>query len=248
MKQVGWIGFCLAGGLATLGAGMAAVWAAESAKKIPAASHNASTDKVSSSQTTVGLTPEEIQEGFVSLFDGKTLKGWQGDTKGYVVENGLLVCKPGGNLYTEKEYADFIFRFEFRLTPGANNGVGIRAELGKNAAYHGMEIQILDDSAPRWANLQPYQYHGSIYGVVPAKRGHLNPPGQWNSQEIYAKGPHIRVTLNGVVIVDADISKIDPNNTMDHQPHPGLHNKKGYIGFLGHGSRVEFRNIRIKEL
>lgn len=122
MNRVWWIGFCVVGSVAAVG--MAALWAAET------------------SQKTEGLTPEEIQEGFVSLFDGKTLKGWQGDTKGYVVEDGLLVCKPGGNLYTEKEYADFIFRFEFRLTPGANNGVGIPAELGKNAAYHGMEIQI----------------------------------------------------------------------------------------------------------
>ncbi len=200
------------------------------------------------SQGAVGLTPKEKEEGFVSLFDGKTLDGWQGDTKGYVVENGVLVCKPGGNLYTKKEYADFIFRFEFKLPPGGNNGVGIRTPIGKNAAYHGMEIQILDDTAPQYKNLQPYQFHGSIYGVVPAKRGHLKPTGEWNCEEIYAKGSHIRVTLNGVVIVDADLSKIDPNNTMDHQPHPGLHNPKGYIGFLGHGDRVEFRNIRIKEL
>jgi hypothetical protein len=234
MKRTWWLGGWMVGGMAVVG--MAALWAAEVSQK------------TESDAKTVGLTPEEIQEGFVSLFDGKTLKGWQGDTKGYVAEDGLLVCKPGGNLYTEKQYADFIFRFEFRLTPGANNGVGIRAELGKNAAYHGMEIQILDDSHPKYKNLQPYQFHGSIYGVVPAKRGALKPPGEWNSEEIYAKGSHIRVTLNGVVIVDADISKIDPNHTMDHQPHPGLHNKKGYIGFLGHGDRIEFRNIRIKEL
>jgi len=234
MKRTWWLGGWMVGGMAVVG--MAALWAAEVSQK------------TESDAKTVGLTPEEIQEGFVSLFDGKTLKGWQGDTKGYVVEDGLLVCKPGGNLYTEKQYADFIFRFEFRLTPGANNGVGIRAELGKNAAYHGMEIQILDDSHPKYKNLQPYQFHGSIYGVVPAKRGALKPPGEWNSEEIYAKGSHIRVTLNGVVIVDADISEIDPNHTMDHQKHPGLHNKKGYIGFLGHGDRIEFRNIRIKEL
>ena len=234
MKRTWWMGWCVVGGMAAVGT--TALWAAEAFQKTESAAQ------------TVGLTPEEIQEGFVSLFDGKTLKGWQGDTKGYVVEDGLLVCKPGGNLYTEKEYADFIFRFEFRLTPGANNGVGIRAELGKNAAYYGMEIQILDDSHPKYKNLQPYQFHGSIYGVVPAKRGALKPPGEWNSEEIYAKGSHIRVTLNGQVIVDADISQIDPNHTMDHQKHPGLHNKKGYIGFLGHGTRVEFRNIRIKEL
>ncbi len=193
------------------------------------------------------LAPKEAQEGFVCLFDGKTLEGWQGDTKGYVVENGVMVCKPGGNLFTQKEYADFAFRFEFKLEPNANNGVGIRTPVKGNPAYLGMEIQILDDSGPRYAGwLKPYQYHGSIYGVVPSKTGHQKPVGQWNSEEIFCQGSRVRVTLNDVVIVDADLSKID--KTVDGHPHPGLHNAKGHIGFLGHGSHVEFRKIRIKEL
>jgi len=196
-----------------------------------------------------GLSEEEAKDGFVSLFDGKTLDGWTGSVKGYTLEDGAMICKPGGNLYTEKEYGNFIFRFEFKLPPGGNNGVGIRTPMGKNAAYHGMEIQILDDGHEKYAGwLKDYQTHGSIYGVVPAKRGHLKPAGEWNSEEILADGPHIKVTLNGVVIVDADLSKIDANDTIDHRPHPGLHNAKGHIGFLGHGDPVEFRNIRIKEL
>ena len=196
---------------------------------------------------TAGLSKEEIKEGFVSLFDGKTHNGWQGDTKGYIIENGALACAPGGNLFTGKEYGDFIFRFQVKLPPGGNNGVGIRTPLKGNPAYVGMEIQVLDNSGDRYqGKLQPYQYHGSIYGVVPAKRGHLKPVGEWNCQEIMCKGSHVKITLNGTVIVDADLDKID--KTIDGRPHPGLHNKKGYIGFLGHGSRVEFRNIRIKEL
>jgi hypothetical protein len=194
-----------------------------------------------------GLTPEEAQQGFVSLFDGKNLEEhWQGDLKGYVPEGSVIACKPGGRLWTKKEYADFIFRFEFKLTPNANNGVGIRTPKDGDPAYVGMEIQILDDSGSSYRNLQPYQFHGSIYGVVPCKRGHQKPVGEWNSQEIMAKGSHIKVTLNGEVIVDADISKI--TETMDHRKHPGLHNEKGYIGFLGHGSTLWFRNVRIKEL
>jgi hypothetical protein len=188
----------------------------------------------------------ETAEGFVSLFDGKTLKGWQGDTKGYLAENGALVCAPGGNLMTDKEYSDFLFRFEFKVPPNGNNGVGIRTPLKGNAAYLGMEIQVLDDSGSSYTKLQPYQYHGSIYGVVPCKRGHQKPVGEWNSQEISAIGSKIKITLNSEVIVDADLSKI--KETMDHQKHPGLHNPKGHIGFLGHGARVEFRNIRIKDL
>ena len=193
---------------------------------------------------------EEKEEGFVSLFNGRDLTGWIGATKGYAVEEGAIVClkKGGGNLYAKKEYGDFHLKFEFRLTLGANNGLGIRTPTGVNPAYHGMELQILDDSAPKWANLKAYQYHGSVYGVVPAKRGHLKKVGEWNRQEVIARQGHITVILNGATIVDADVWKIDPQKTMDGRPHPGLHNKKGYIGFLGHGSRLEFRHIRIKEL
>ena len=192
------------------------------------------------------LSPEEAKEGFVSLFDGKTLHGWQGDVKGYAVEDGTIVCKPGGNLYTAREYANFVLRFEFKLPPGGNNGVGIRTPLRGDAAYAGMEIQILDDGHAKHKDLQPYQFHGSIYGVVPAKRGSLKPVGQWNREEIVANGSRIKVTLNGTVIVDADLSKI--KKTPDHQEHPGLHNAKGYVGWLGHGDPVAFRNVRIKTL
>ena len=158
--------------------------------------------------------------------------------------------KPGsrGNLYTKKEYSDFDFRFEFKLTPGANNGVGIRTPLTGDAAYAGMEIQILDNTADIYKNLEKYQYHGSVYGVIPAKRGFLKPVGEWNSEEIIARGDRIQVILNGHKIVDGDIREASKNGTMDKRPHPGLLNKKGYIGFLGHGSVVYFRNIRIKEL
>ncbi|MGB8490383.1 MAG: DUF1080 domain-containing protein, partial [Bacteroidales bacterium] len=198
------------------------------------------------------LTPEEKSEGFISLFNGRNLDGWAGNKESYVAEDGMIVIKPengsGGNLYTEKEYSDFVFRFEFQLTPAANNGIGIRAPREGDAAYTGMEIQVLDNTAPVYADLQPYQYHGSVYGVIPAKRDFLKPPGEWNYEEIIAQGTHIVVTLNGTVIVDGDISGPRDNGTMDHNDHPGLKNKTGYIGFLGHGSVVKFRNIRIRDL
>jgi hypothetical protein len=75
------------------------------------------------------LSEEEAAAGFVSLFNGQDLSGWTGENHSYAVEDGTIVIRPtesGGNLYTEKEYSDFIFRFEFKLTPGANNGLGIR--------------------------------------------------------------------------------------------------------------------------
>ena len=196
------------------------------------------------------ITDEEVKEGFEVLFDGESLKGWTGATTGYKVAEGVLVCpaQGGGNLYAAKEYGDFILRFEFKLTPGANNGLGIRTPTSGDAAYVGMELQILDDSAEQYAKLQPYQYHGSVYGVVPAKRGHQKPVGEWNAQEVVAKGNQIRVTLNGTVIVDADIAAASTPKTVDGHNHPGLKNAKGHIGFLGHGTHVEFRNIRIKSL
>jgi hypothetical protein len=141
-------------------------------------------------------------------------------------------------------------RFEFKLTPAANNGLGIRAPLTGDAAYEAMELQILDNNADVYKNLHIYQYHGSVYGVIPAKRGFEKPVGEWNVQEVLAQGNHIRVTLNGTVILDGDIAEASKNftETLDHLKHPGLSNKSGHIGFLGHGSYLSFRNLRIKDL
>jgi hypothetical protein len=198
------------------------------------------------------LTEEEKTGGFVSLFNGRDLSGWAGNKTGYRVEDGVMVYRPTPedrtNLYTEKEYGDFQFRFEFQLTAGANNGVGIRAPLEGDAAYLGMEIQILDDTASIYDNLQPYQYHGSVYGVIPARRGLLKPVGEWNSEEISLKGSRIQVTLNGAVIVDGDILEASRTGTIDHQAHPGLQRTSGHIGWLSHDSVLRFRNIRIKDL
>ena len=197
------------------------------------------------------LTEQEKADGFKLLFNGKDLRGWQGNTKGYVVKDGTIVVEPklgGGNLYTAQEYGDFIMRFEFKLTPGANNGLGIRTPLNVNAAYQGMELQILDNTASKYKNLKPYQFHGSIYGVVPAKRGYLKPVGMWNFQEVVANGKQITVKLNGTTIVDADIDKASTPKTMDGNDHPGLKRDKGYIGFCGHGDKLAFRSLRIKTL
>ena len=186
-------------------------------------------------------------EGFAPLFNGKDFTGWVGDRDGYAFENGELVCKPGGNLYTQEEYGDFVLRFEFLLTPGGNNGLAVRAPIG-GGSYDGMELQILDNEDEQYKDLQPYQYHGSIYGIVPAKRGFLKPAGEWNAQEVIAKGRRITVILNGETIVDADLDEATKNGTMDGKEHKGLERVRGHLGFLGHGTVVKFRNIRIKEL
>ena len=197
------------------------------------------------------LSAEEKAEGFEMLFNGTDLTNWTGRKHSYLVEDGNIVIRPtegGGNLYTESEYSDFIFRFEFKLTPGANNGLGIRTPMEGDAAYVGYELQILDNTADKYKDLEPYQYHGSVYGILPAKRGYLNPVGEWNSQEVMVKGEDIRITLNGAVIVEGNLKEVTKNGTADGKDHPGLQRSSGHIGFLGHGSLLWFRNIRIKEL
>ena len=198
------------------------------------------------------LSDQEKAEGFKLLFNGKNLDNWQGDKIDYTAEDGMIVVSPKegghGNIYTEKEYSNFIFRMEFQLTPGANNGLGIHAPLEGDAAYVGKELQILDNTADIYKDLQPYQYHGSVYGVIPAKREFLKPVGDWNYEEVIVKGDDIKITLNGTVIVDGNMKEASKNGTADHKDHPGLLRHTGYIGFLGHGSDLKFRNIRIKEL
>lgn len=202
------------------------------------------------------LSPEEEKEGFKVLFDGTNMHEWTGNTVDYILEDGCISMVPsssfGGNLYTKKEYGNFIYRFDFQLTPGANNGVGIRTPMEGDAAYVGMEVQVLDCEHPIYqGNITPLQHHGSVYGIIPAREDHpkaFKPVGEWNTEEIMADGDHIRVTVNGVVILDGNIRDAVKNGTPDGKEHPGLFNKKGHIGFLGHGSPVKFRNIRIKEL
>ncbi|MBO7391436.1 MAG: DUF1080 domain-containing protein [Verrucomicrobia bacterium] len=191
------------------------------------------------------------EEGFTQIFNGKNLDGWKlvgGRGPGYVVQDETIVCPAngGGNLFTEKEYSNFILRFDVKLTPAANNGVGIRAPYEGDAAYMGMEIQVLDNEHKVYEKLQPWQYHGSVYGIFPAKRGFQKAPGEWNTEEIKADGRHITVTLNGTVIVDEDLNTVTNPGTI--LSHPGMLRDTGHIGFLGHGSEVAFRNIRIKEL
>ena len=146
-------------------------------------------------------------------------------------------------------------RFDFKLTENANNGIGIRAPLVGDAAYVGMEIQVLDDSGSEYRNLRPAQYHGSIYQMFPATRGHQKPVGEWNSEEITVQGRKIVVKLNGATITEGNLDDVkDETLLAKHRDlskpegSRGIANTTGHIGLLGHGTRVEFRNIRIKAL
>ena len=199
----------------------------------------------------------DSENEFEPLFDGHSLKGWvlnnpRGDGYGVTnvvtegVTNAVIFCAKGGggNLLTEKEYGDFVLRFEFRLTPNANNGLAIRAPVSGDAAYNGLELQILDGTSGKYTNLKPYQTHGSIYGVAPAKRGFLKPVGKWNHQKVTVKGPLVVVELNGTKITEANLDELEKKNPK----HKGVKRRSGHICFCGHGSPVQLRNITIVEL
>lgn len=202
--------------------------------------------------SSLSCAQESTETDFTTLFDGTNMNSWQGNTTEYVLEDGCIVMKPkqeiGGNLYSKEEFSDFILRFDFLLTPGANNGLGIRHDLVSNEdGYSGMELQIIDNVAPEYTDLKPYQYHGSIYGIAPAKRGHLKKTGEWNTQEVIAQGDDITVKVNGQVILKTNLRKALKDMPADTYS-PAVLNKKGHIAFLGHGHVVKFKNIRIKRL
>lgn len=221
------------------------------------------------------LPAEEAAQGFEVLFDGRDLDKWHGNTTGYVPKDGNIYVTAlyggSGNLYTKKNYSDFILRFDFYFdVPAVNNGIGIRTGkdvTGVDAAYEGMEIQILDHDDPvyqgypfGYKGLRPYQNHGSVYGIAPSEHIDLGPIRQWHSEEIKAVGDRITVTVDGKVITDVDIREatqghnVAPDGsdrnpyTVDHKNHPGLFNKEGYISFCGHGPGVMFRNVRVLDL
>jgi hypothetical protein len=199
----------------------------------------------------MGAADANSNRGFVPLFDGKTLNGWTylGQPGGeYYVSNGCIVCPEIGhnNLVTDKEYSDFVLRLEYKYYPDGNNGVTIRAPMSReNLTYVGVELQLLDDIAPKHRNIQPWQHNGSVYGIVAAKNG-AGIIGEWNKEEITCIGRHYKIVLNGRTIVDADLNDVRDPKVI--QEHPGFLRDRGHLGLLGHESKFEFRNIEIKEI
>ncbi|MCH2161267.1 MAG: DUF1080 domain-containing protein [Phycisphaerales bacterium] len=189
---------------------------------------------------------------FKSLFNGKDFSGWLGASEAYAVKDSAIQTVPeksgGANLYTEGAYGDFVLRFRFKVQPGSNNGVAIRAPLSGDAAYQGMEVQLLENSHPKYAGLKDWQFHGSIYGLAAAQRGYQRPPGEWNDQEIRAEGRRITVILNGKVITDVDLDEALAAGPPSGHAHPGARKAAGHIGFCGHGDPVAYKDLRIQPL
>jgi hypothetical protein len=192
---------------------------------------------------------KKLAGDFTSIFNGKDFAGWKGATENYEVADGSIRCKKGkgGVLFTEEVFDDFQIALDIKIPAGCNNGLGIRYPGTGDGAYSGMcELQVLDDSAAKYAKLDPRQYHGSAYGMAAAKRGFQRPVGEWNFQVVTVKGSSIVVELNGSRILDTDLSKI--TDYMAKSPHPGKELTKGHFGFLGHNDPVEFRNITVKRM
>lgn len=178
-----------------------------------------------------------------SLFNGKDLTGWKGE--GYVVEDGAIACTPQGkNLITEETFANYVLDFEFKLTPGANNGLGIHYPGEGDGAYTGMEIQILDSTDPKYKDLKDYQFHAGIYTLKAAKQGFLKPIGEWNHERVTVNGSSVTVEVNGNVALTANLDEISAANPK----HEGVKRRAGHIGWMGHGDKVSFRNINISEI
>lgn len=196
------------------------------------------------------------KQGFKPILKGNALDGWAGAVDSVDIKNGTIVWreKKGGVLYWNKELGDFQARLQFKLPPGGNNGLAIRYPGKGNAAYDGVtELQVIDENyyASRGQpekKLDPRQQHGSVYGMVPAIPGYQRPLGEWNFQEVTVKGSNLKVELNGTVILDTDVSKVDLATVMDKKAHPGKDRTRGFFGFAGHNDPVAFKDVAIKEL
>jgi HEAT repeat protein len=194
-------------------------------------------------------SPDSGDTTSVALFNGENLEGWEpvgGSSGGWDVDDGVLYTDGSGQgwLSTERTYDDFELELEFRVPEGGNSGVFLRAPREGSPASAGLEIQILDDRAEQYADLEAWQYTGSIYAVkAPSKRA-SRPAGEWQKMKIVAEGPRIRVVLNGERIVNTSLVR-----HMDRvEEHPGLKRREGYVGLQNHGTRIEYRNVVIREL
>jgi hypothetical protein len=201
------------------------------------------------------ILTSKIKEDYQRIFNGKDFTGWAGPVENYELVDGAIRCmeKKGGTIYWNEELSDFSALLEFKVPAGGNNGLAIRYPGSGDTAYVGMcELQILDNEAPKYAGLDPRQFHGSAYGMAAAQRGYNRPVGEWNFQEVTVKGSTIKVELNGTVILNTDLSKLDPKGfhggATGPKEHPGKDRTSGFFGLAGHNDAVSFRNLGVRKL
>jgi len=194
-----------------------------------------------------------IQElGYTNLLEGKGrdfkhLKVKEGDPQAWSInDEGVLVCQGqgGGWIGTiDNNYSNFDLKLEFNVPKEGNSGVFIRHPGPGDGAYTGMEIQVIDDDAAHWGKLQDWQMTGSIYHEYAPSVRAFRKADEWQNLEIAAEKNIVRIYLNGLEIVNADLDKEKPSD------HPlKLRPRIGYIGFQNYDGAIQYRNVRVKRL
>ena len=205
------------------------------------------------------LTAAEKTEGWVSLFDGVSLKGWRGykteePGKGWQVNEGTLVLKgkKTGDLVTVREFGDFDLMFEWKVTETANSGVIYRVGLGETASYvTGPEYQVLDNEKAT-DNKEQDHLAASLYDIALESNAKTKPVGEWNSGRIRVHGWHVQHWLNGSKVVDVDLASADgkalvaASKFKDWKKFASL--PRGHIALQDHDHEVSFRAIKVREL
>jgi hypothetical protein len=204
---------------------------------------------VSLAFVSISTAPPARCEDWKTLFGGADLSGWKaidGPMESWKVEDGMLYCSGGGGgwLSTIDPYANFEIELQFRVPPGGNSGVFLRAPHEGNPAFAGMEIQILDDDAPEYAKLQPYQYCGSLYGIAAPKVRASKKAGEWQKMQIVCDRRKVQVKFNDTPIIDANLDEYKDREG----EHPGITRTTGYVGLQNHGTRLDFKDIRLRVL
>jgi len=188
------------------------------------------------------------EEGFVSLFDGKTLDGWKANEKpeAFAVEDGCIVCTSGfAHLFytgdvNKHDFKNFELRAEFKFIPGSNSGIFFHtANEGKGLVKKGYECQICSDG-----HKDPRKT-GSLYAIEDVKESAAK-DNEWSTYTIRVEGKHIVLTVNGKVTVDYT----EPENPKREKGRERRVVSSGTFALQGHDatSKTWFRNIRVKVL
>lgn len=193
--------------------------------------------------------PPRPPKGFVSLFNGVNLEGWgEVGTPCWSVQDGVIQCsgvgEGGGWLRSNRMYRNFVLRLEYRISPGGNSGIFLRAPHFGRSSRLGLELQILDDAGTPPSNTGTAAIYNAVAPLVnPAK-----PAGQWNQVEIMLRERHLRVVWNGLLVHDLDLDDPQWNARLPRTHLLTRRPNSGYIGLQNHRSLVEFRYLFLREL
>jgi hypothetical protein len=212
---------------------------------------------LTSPSNSVGREQSAGNDGWRSLFDGKTTTGWRRYRQNaipdgwQVVDGALTRAGKGGDIVTVGQFGDFELTLEWNVAPGANSGVFFRVTEGDDPImWHGApEVQIIDNARK---DLKPEQTSGSNYDLHAPSRDVTKPAGQWNTLRILVNGNHVEQWMNGTKIVEYELGSEDwrrrvQASKFNEYPHYGQA-RRGHIGLQDHGDRVAYRNIRIRDL